>query len=274
MTDSSQTTPAFRQYFVDEAGDPNLFKRRAKPIVGKDGCSTFFILGVADVADPETVAAELNSLRQTLITDPYFKNVPSFDPARGKTAIAFHAKDDLPEVRREVFKLLLKHDIRFYAVVRDKRVILEKVRDHQTEKPTYRYHPNQLYDRCVSRLFKERLHKHDGYLIQFAKRGSSDRTEALEHALEASRRNLRAKWGISASSPIEIRAGEPKSVACLQVADYYLWALQRLFELGEDRFLQLVWSQVGLVHDVDDTRLKEYGVYYTQANPLTAESRA
>lgn len=125
MNDSGSATPAFRHYFVDEAGDPNLFKRRGKAIVGRDGCSTFFILGVADVADPETVSAELKSLHQTLIADPYFKDVPSFDPARGKTAIAFHAKDDLPEVRREVFKVLLNHEIRFYAVVRDKRVILE-----------------------------------------------------------------------------------------------------------------------------------------------------
>ncbi len=30
---------------------------------------------------------------------PYFAGVPSFDPARGKTAVAFHAKDDVPEVR-------------------------------------------------------------------------------------------------------------------------------------------------------------------------------
>ena len=118
------------------------------------------------------------------------------------------------------------------------------------------------------------MHKHDGYLIHFAKRGSSDRTEALQNSLDAARLNLRASWGITASSPIEIRAGEPKAVVCLQAADYYLWAVQRLFERGEDRFLQLVWSQVGLVHDVDDTRLKDYGVYYTQANPLTAESRA
>jgi hypothetical protein len=274
MTDSSGTTPAFRHYFVDEAGDPNLFKRHRKPIVGKDGCSTFFMLGVADVVDPETVAAELNTLRQTLLADPYFKNVPSFDPARGKTAVAFHTKNDLPEVRREVFNLLLKHDIRFYAVVRDKRVILDKVRDHQTEKPTYRYHPNQLYDRCVSRLFKERLHKHDGYLIHFAKRGSSDRTEALEQALETSRRNFRANWGVAATSPIEIRPGEPESVVCLQVIDYYLWALQRFYERDEDRFLQLVWPHVGLVHDVDDTRSADYGVYYTQKNPLTTEARA
>jgi hypothetical protein len=28
-----------------------------------------------------------------------------------KTALFFHAKDDLPEVRREVFRLLQRHDL-------------------------------------------------------------------------------------------------------------------------------------------------------------------
>ena len=126
----------------------------------------------------------------------------------------------------------------------------------------------------MSRLFKERLHTHDGYLIQFARRGSSDRTEALEHALEAARRSFRTTWNITATAPIEIRAAQPTDVVCLQVVDYYLWALQRLFERDEDRFLKLVWPQVGLVHDVDDTREKDYGVYYVQKKPLTVEARA
>jgi len=34
--------------------------------------------------------------------------------------------------------------------------------------------------------------------------------------------------------------------AGLQVADYCLWALQRLFAKGEDRFLSLIWPKVGL----------------------------
>ncbi len=274
MSDPQPATTTFRHYFVDEAGDPNLFKRHGKSIVGKDGCSNFFVLGLADVADPITVGAELDSLRKTLLADPYFKNVPSFDPARRKTAIAFHAKDDLPEVRREVFKLLLQHDIRFYAVVRDKHVVVQKIVEHQKAKPAYRYHPNQLYDRCVSRLFRDRLHKDDGYTIHFARRGSSDRTEALAKALEAARRNLRAKWNIAATAPIEIKAADSKDVICLQVVDYYLWAIQRLYERNEDRFLSLVWEQAGLVHDVDDTREADYGVYYTKKNPLTAASRA
>ncbi|MBC8353005.1 MAG: DUF3800 domain-containing protein [Planctomycetes bacterium] len=267
-------TPVFRQYFVDEAGDATLFKRRGKVIVGNDGCSKFFVLGFADVADPISVAADLDSLRQDLLADPYFKDVPSFDISNRKTAITFHAKDDLPEVRREVFRVLLNHDIRLYAVVRDKRVIVDKVLNRQQERPTYRYHPNQLYDRCVSRLFRDHLHKDDGYTIQFAKRGSSDRTEALENALETARRNLRSKWGITSAAPIEIKAAHSKDVTCLQVIDYYLWAIQRLYERNEDRFLSLVWPQAGVIYDVDDTREAEYGVYYSQKNPLTVASRA
>ena len=274
MPDSDHADPTFRHYFVDEAGDPSLFNKHGKSLIGKEGCSKFFILGLADIEEPLTVALELETLRQRLKADPYFKGIPSFDPAQRKTALMFHAKDDLPEVRREVFSVLLKNKIRFYAVVRDKQVVLNKIMDHQKQKPTYRYHPNQLYDRCISRLFKERLHKDDGYLIHFARRGSSDRTEALETALETARRNLRIKWGITATSPIEIKAAQPHEVICLQVVDYYLWAIQRFFERGEDRFIQLVWSQAGLIHDVDDTREAEYGVYYTQRKPLTSQSRA
>ena len=48
----------------------------------------------------------------------------------------------------------------------------------------------------------------------------------------------------------------------------------RAFERGEDCSLQLVWPQVGLIHDVDDTRETNYGVYYTQRNPLTSKTRA
>ncbi len=274
MSEAESGRPTFRHYFVDEAGDPTLFKKRGKPIVGSEGCSKFFMLGVADVADPRAVASEFTELRERLLADPYFEGVPSFDPTRRKTAIMFHAKDDLPEVRREVFNILLKHEIRFFVVVRDKRVILDKVIEHQKVKPNYRYHPHQLYDKCVTRLFRDRLHKDDGYQIYFARRGSSDRTEALQQALDAARHEFRRKWGIAASAPIEISAGNPTDVVCLQVVDYYLWAVQRLYERDEDRFVRLVWNQAGLIYDVDDTREKPYGTFYTRDKPLTLDSRA
>ena len=46
--------------------------------------------------------------------------------------------------------------------------------------------------------------------------------------------------------------------------------LQRLYELGEERYLAYLWQAFGLVHDIDDTRKEDYGVYYTQKKPLNA----
>ena len=274
MTTTPAPSPATRHYFVDEAGDPTLFGKRGKVLVGSEGCSKYFILGKLDVADPALLASELTGLRVRLLADPYFQGVPSMQPEQDKTAIALHAKDDLPEVRREVFSLLLAQKVQFFAVVRDKAVITNKVIEHNKKQPKYRYHPNQLYDRCVSQLFKERLHKDDGYSIFFARRGKSDRTEALAKALEAARTAFRKRWGIAGTAPIEIIPSKPAEVVCLQAVDYFLWALQRFYEKDEDRFLNLIWPQTKLVIDVDDTREKAYGVYYTQTNPLTLAARA
>jgi hypothetical protein len=272
---SSTTPPAeFRHYFVDEAGDPVLFNARKRVVVGNQGCSAYFVVGKVDVDKPDYLAAELDALRKQLLSDPYFNGVPSMQPQQRKTALGFHAKDDLPEVRREVFKLIANQSFRFFAVVRDKNVIVEKVLEQNRQKPTYRYHPNQLYDRCISDLFKERLHKANGIKINFARRGTKDRSEALRKALEAARSAFRKKWGIAGSAPIEIVEGDCNSTVCLQVADYCLWALQRFYERGEDRFLNLISPKIGLVHDVDDIRASGAGIYYTQRNPLTLEARA
>jgi hypothetical protein len=159
-------------------------------------------------------------------------------------------------------------------VVRDKKVIAEKVLKHNRIKPTYRYYPNQLYDRCISDLLKERLHKGDSIKIFFARRGAKDRTEALQKAIEASRTAFRRKWGITGAAPIEIIEADCNSAVCLQVADYCLWALQRFYERNEDRFLDLIAPKIGLIHDRDDMRESGAGVYYTQKKPLTLIARA
>lgn len=263
--------PRTCHYFVDEAGDGTLFNKKKQVVVGHEGCSTNFILGVLEVAEPEPLHDDLNALRATLLSDPYLAKIPSLQPEKNKTAFAFHAKDDCAEVRREVYRLLMQHEMRFIAVVRNKAVIANKVRERNKMRPTYRYHPNQLYDRCVSRLFKERLHKEESYIIQFSRRGNRTRTEALQTAIEQARNNLRASWGIEAKSPIEIRAAQPADAGGLQAVDYFLWSLQRLYERGEERYWQFVAAKASLVHDVDDTRVSDYGVYYTKSNPLKKE---
>jgi hypothetical protein len=59
----------------------------------------------------------------------------------------------------------------------------------------------------------------------------------------------------------------------LQAVDYFLWALQRLYERGEDRFWSFVWPKVRAVHDLDDPREHRFGTIYTPDKPLTREAK-
>ncbi|HQJ52669.1 MAG TPA: DUF3800 domain-containing protein [Anaerolineae bacterium] len=259
-----------RDYYVDEAGDATLFRRDGHLTIGKGGCSRFFILGLLDVARPGELACDLADLRRQLLADPYFHGVPSMHPNGVKTALAFHAKDDLPEVRRLVFALLQRHELRFLAAVRDKQSVLEYVRHRNEREPAYRYNPNELYDFMVRSLFKNSLHKADEYRVHFARRGKSDRSEALMAALESARERFNLKWSLDSQARLRVHACDPARCAPLQAVDYFLWALQRFFERGEVRYITYLWPQVGVVHDMDDKRVQRYGVYYTKRKPLTA----
>lgn len=268
----SEVTPAQRHYFVDEAGDPVLFDAKGRALPGQEGCSRYFILGVLDVVDPVALGTELETLRLELLADPYFRDVPSMQSERRKTAWMFHAKDDVPEVRREVFRLLMRHPVQFFAVVRDKRTVLDYVRQRNRLDDRYRYQPNDLYDTMVARLFKNRLHLTPEVHVCFAERGKSDRTAALGQALETARKRFDTQWERSNTVVIRSRQSSPRYEVPLQATDYFLWALQRHFEREESRYIEMLWPQVGVVHAVDETDKAPYGVYYTKKKPLTKVS--
>lgn len=257
--------------FVDEAGDDILFNRRKQIVVGQAGCSNYFILGMAWVLSPGTIATELDALRTALVADPYFRNVPSLDPARRRTALFFHAKDYPPEVRREVFRVITQHPIQFFVVVRDKHSVAAEVRRRNQQDPAYRYRPNELYDSMVARLLDGRLHKDESYSMCFARRGSADRTAALQAAVERAQEKFRKKWAIESTPPIKVTPLHAHQSVGLQVADYILWAVQRLYERNEDRYFSYVRPTVRLVLDVDDIRSAPYGMYYTVGSELSAE---
>jgi len=234
-----QNVPLTRNYFVDEAGDGTLFNRRKQVVVGNEGCSSYFVLGLLDVSAPKQLNMDIANLRTNLLADSYLQSVPSMQLQSRKTAVAFHAKDDCVEVRREVFRTLMDQDLKFFALVRDKRVIVKKVRAHNSLKADYRYHPNQLYDRCVSRLFRDRLHKDSSYAIHFSMRGNKPRTKSLEASLEQARSNFRRKYGDTSSAPIEIIPSMPAESGGLQAVDYFLWGTATIVRAGRRSLLEL-----------------------------------
>jgi hypothetical protein len=271
--------------FVDEAGDPTLFANRRQAIVGTPGCSRFFILGKLEVDDPVGLGEKLAALRARLTADPYFSGVPSFDPERGKTAIAFHAKDDLPEVRYEVFKLLVAEGkaLRFHAVVGDKERILQEVLRRNESEPGYRYQHNDLYDGLMRSLFGKFHRLADTFEVCVARRGQSDRNEAMRTAINHAELDFTANYGFSrgAEDAWRIVVSTPRNEACLQAVDYYLWGLQRFYEPREDqstglpkreeRFLKLIWPQVGEIHDLHFG--PERGSFFNSQQALTLENR-
>lgn len=257
-------------YYVDEAGDPTLFDKQGKIIVGTPGVSNYFLVGVAHVPNPQQAHRDLEDLRRHLLGDPYFKGVPSMRSDADKTALCFHAKNDLPEVRREVFKLLPQFGAKIQIAIRRKRQLAESALD-SFRKLGRKINPNDVYDDLVKRLFKNMLHKADENRIVFALRGKTDRSEALEQALRRAQTNFQRSHGIPSDKPLAIISGRPHQFAGLQIIDYYLWALQRMYERGEDRFFQLLARDYRLIMDLDDMRNPRYGVWYSDSNPLTLD---
>jgi hypothetical protein len=47
----SDSPPALKHYFVDEARDPVLFDAKGRVLVGSEGCSRYFAVGLLDVDD-------------------------------------------------------------------------------------------------------------------------------------------------------------------------------------------------------------------------------
>jgi len=251
-------------YYVDEAGDGVLFGSHGRSRLDDANAPQFFMLGMVRCAADGASADALERLRRYLLASPLYASIPSMQPDQKKTALAFHAKDDHPEIRAKVFELLVDLDFKFYAVVKDMRAVQRYVHSRNQMHESYRYHPNELYDLTVRMLFKHRLHKHDHCHITFARRGKSDRTAALTEQLEKTRQRFLAEHDLEHESKIEIHPAYPHERPCLQIADYCLWALQRCYEKHEDRFLRALWPKVSIIHDVDDLTGKRYGTYFTR----------
>ena len=124
------------------------------------------------------------------------------------------------------------------------------------------------YDDLVKRLFRNSLHKADENIIHFARRGNSTRNTALQSSIDKAKANFQAKYNKTINKPVKIIPAYPNEYIGLQIIDYYLWAVQRLYEKGEDRFFQLLANDFRLIMDLDDIRNKDYGEWYSDQNKL------
>lgn len=268
--------------FVDEAGDTTLFGRHGKVLIGEEGASRFFIVGRLEVDDLSGLTADLEHLRAELLADPLLQGAPSMKPEREKTALFFHAKDDLPEVRLQVFRVLRKQDARFTAVVKDKRVLLAQVREREAADTKYRYKADghELYDTMMRSLFTRGGRFGSERHITFAVRGNKPRTHVMADALSEVEQAFERDFGLPSHAGTTLDSTYPWKSAGLQACDYFLWALQRFYERGEERFLTAMWPQFVEVIDLDlgasGTRGKapRANLVFNEKHPLNLANRA
>jgi hypothetical protein len=187
-----------------------------------------------------------------------------------KTAGCFHAKDDCAEVREKVFRLLGGWNIKVKVGIRRKQVLVNEVRLKEGRGTPW--NADFVYDNMVKTLFKNSLHSADENIIVFARRGKSARGKMLAAAIERARTNFARATGIAAKAPTKINASTPSESCGLQTIDYFLWALQRLYERKEDRYFNFLSEHYRLIMDFDDKRTgKSYGRWYSDQDPLTKE---
>lgn len=277
--------PDICHLFLDEAGVPDIFDKKGVSKIGTNGVSRYFMLGMLEVDDPDELSRALNALRFALCSDPYFSSAPSIQPAARKTALLFHAKDDLPDVRVKVFDLLrgFGDALHFRAVVCDKEVIRTREESRRIADPKARYQPDALYDELAGALFGRFSRMADHFVLRVAKRGQKDRNHALLEALRHGEAEIEKRLGVSRGGPEKWESiiTNPAETVCLQAADYYLWALQRFYEprvhietgeiVHEVRYLDAVRHQISQVHDLHHG--SPGGTYFVKDRPLTIESR-
>lgn len=251
-----------RYFFIDETGDPHLFRRNKKPVrLGEGGASKFFMIGVAMFADLADAENKLNELKRDLLADPTLANIPSIE----KTKRLFHAKDDFPAVKRDVFRIMQNINFNMNVIIRRKSYLIDGAISRQKvsgEKITDR----EIYHDMIERLLERSQHTASRNEFIFAKRGKTFTTNSLKMALAEARSNFEKTTGIKGHDNHVIKAEKPESHIGLQVVDYALWALQRLYERHEDYYFNKVANKFSLVMDIDDKRHKEYGSWYTRQN--------
>ncbi len=263
-------TPEARHFFVDEAGDLQLFSRRKRVVLGRKGVSRFFMVGVAELPKPALAHDLLAELRSDLRNDPQFRDIPSMQPGARKTAVSFHANKDHSEVRRIVMARLPLLKAKVIVAVRDKARIADEMRERRRA-GNPRLTPADVYNDLVKRLFRNLLHRADENRIVFARHHKWGRRAAMGAAIRRAKHNFRIAHGIEADRPTFIRSAFPREYAGLQVIDYYLWALQRLYTLGDSKCFDQLAPAYRLIMDLDDKTNKPYGEWYSDSNPLSWE---
>ena len=254
--------------FLDEAGDTTFFGRGRVLILGRDGVSQCFGLGMVKFAAPVAeMRSQVEKLCRAVESDSYLNRIPSVLKRVQSGGFFFHASDDSPEVRERLFKWIHEADCSLEMVVGRKIPALFAKKHNNRE--------SEFYADLLSHLLKNKLKLGQRLVVNIAERGKTTRNHVLESALARARERFAKKQDVSEiSSEVVFNVQNPRTEPLLCVPDYLAWTVQRVFERGEMRHYDFVRERISLVVDLYDSEKYEGSRnYYTPRRPLTAENK-
>jgi hypothetical protein len=254
--------------FLDEAGDTTFFGKGRVPILGQDGVSLCFGLGMVKFAAPVAeVRGQVETLCRAVEADDYLNRIPSVVKRIQAGGFFFHAKDDSPEVRERLFKWIRETDCSLEMVV-GRKIPALFARKHNGR-------DSEFYADLLSHLLKNILKLGQRQVINIAERGRTTRNHVLELAMAKAReRFAKIQDAAEISSEVVFNVQNPRTESLLCVPDYLAWTVQRVFERGETRHYDFMRERISLVVDLYDAEQNEGSLNcYTPKRPLTAENK-
>ncbi len=255
--------------FLDESGDTTFYGKGKRIIVGDNGVSKTFILGMVKFKTKlEPIREQIVKMQHEIAEDEFYKDIPSIKKKVNKGGYFFHAKDDIPEVREKFLRYIKTLNCSFEAVVARKLPDLYENRHKGNEA--------WFYADLLSHLLKNKFTNHEKMVLNIASRGKSTKNHNLDLALAKAKErfnNVNPDKEMKTNVVFNVleQTGEP----LLNVADYFCWCVQNVFEKGQMRYYNFMKDQISTVVDLYD--FESYGKegwlnYYEKNNPLTAKN--
>ena len=238
------------------------------PILGNPGVSNVFMLGMV------RFDKDLNAIRKIIINaqnkvteSRYYHKVPSVAKRVNKGGFYFHVKDDLPELRKEFFDVILKLNCSFEVVVGRKDLQLFERKHNRKD--------SEFYADLLSHLIKNNLMEHDRLVLNIAELGNSTNVHNLNLALaKAQKRFILSNPTNIPTTNVQFNIKKFKDEPLLSVVDYYCWAVQRVFEQGETRFYDYISDSIITVIDLYNKKSGTNAAsIFDIFNPLTEENQ-
>ncbi len=226
-------------FFVDESGDPTFFDSNGNSLLQTNGCSSILIIGFIKTKNPTEIRRDISKLHLEISQDDYLKSIPSI----AKTNIHFHAKDDCPEVREKVFRMIKNLDFQAEFVVAKKTADIFIKRHKRDE--------NIFYNEIVSKLFEKNLHQQNN-IIYFSKRGAKTKQNHISQAIQTAILTFEDLSKTQVETQTQTYIQIPSEEPCLQIIDYMNWAVYRKYTKNELRYFDFVKDKITSVLDIYD----------------------